>query len=203
MAVELGLLEAVGTIYRVKNSLCRFLCSSDQATKATILRIALEMYGPFITFRERWLATAGLTRAAHQTAQIHVIALNKDAIRDTLVNLGTFAGILLARTGGQYELTVSPTTNWLNALAVPCQEVASAEQRARIQLGQAAASRVSQVDVVNSLTTAFIRCATPGNGRESVLTAGNAVESFLFQEGTRLNLNAPSFRMPSSISMEI
>jgi hypothetical protein len=189
LAVELTLLsvDAQGK-YVTKSSLCRFLSSRDQAVKSTVLRVVLETYPPFISFRERWLATADLAKAANQSCQLHGLSLHRDAMKETLVSLATFAGVFLTSGGGRYELADETQTNPLAAMSQACKDTASAEQRVRMQLGPDASQSVSKTEVIDPLVTALLKCTQPNSARDSVVAASNAVESFLFQEGKAKDL---------------
>src|ERR1035441_9513848 len=189
LAVELTLLrvDAHGN-YVTRSSLCRFLSHRDQAVKSTVLRVVLESYPPFVSFRERWLATADLAKAANQSSQLHGLLLHREAMKETLVSLATFAGVFVTKGGGRYELADETLGNPLAALSQACQDTASAEQRVRIQLGPDASQSVSKIEVIDPLVTALLKCTQPNSARDSVVAAANAVESFLFQEGTTRGL---------------
>src|SRR5437773_12376641 len=57
LAMDIGLLSNQPTGYSALNALCRFVVTPNQMQKAAVLRIMLESYQPFITFRERLIAT--------------------------------------------------------------------------------------------------------------------------------------------------
>ncbi|NYF79287.1 hypothetical protein [Granulicella arctica] len=194
MAVELTLLKLNGAKFLVRSSLCKFLFGPDQNVKSTVLRVVLEAFPPFITFRERWLSTADFAKAANQTAQIHTLTLHRDSVKDTLINLATFARVFQTTGGGQYEMADKAASNPLAALAQACGDLASAEQRVRTQLGPDASNAVAKNDVIDPLVNAILRCVQPGGARDAVVASANAVESFLYAEGNTLGLavaNAP------------
>jgi hypothetical protein len=189
LAVELTLLRVDGSgSYFTRSSLCRFLSHKDQAVKATVLRVVLESYPPFVSFRERWLSTADLAKAANQASLLHNLSLHREAMKETLVSLATFAGVFVTKGGGRYELADETLANPLAALAQACQDTAAAEQRVRIQLGPSAAQAVSKIEVIDPLVTAVLKCSQAGSSRDAIVAASNAVESFLFHEGAARGL---------------
>ncbi len=66
----------------------------------------------------------------------------------------------------------------LREVADQCDDIASAEARVRMQLGDEASAAVSREDVIIPLTTAFLK-AKGGDSVGAVVSAGNAIESFL------------------------
>jgi hypothetical protein len=192
MAVELTLLKFQATKFYVRSSLCKFLFGPDQNVKSTVLRVVLEAYPPFITFRERWLSTADFTKAGNQTAQIHSLSLHRDSVKDTLINLATFARVFQTTGGGQYEMADKAGSNPLAALALACGDLASAEQRVRTQLGPNASNSVSKNDVIDPLVNALLSCVQAGRARDAVVASANAIESFLYAEGNAIGLAMPN-----------
>jgi hypothetical protein len=189
LAVDLGLLTvAPPGKYLVNSPLCRLLTGSAVAAKATVLRIVLEPFEPFVSFRERWLATADPIKASSQAKQLHALIPHRDEIKETFLSLATYTGIFLTRSGGQYQLADEARENSLLAIAASCADQASAEQRVRILIGPAAAANVSRDEVIDLLATALRRAAMTDGANEAVTLAGNAVESYLFAEGSARGL---------------
>src|SRR6266850_7243297 len=87
LATDLGLLSLEGGRYSVASPLCRFLMTANQDQKATVLRVLLESYRPFVTFRERLVATTLASTAAQQTKVALDLNAHREAIKDTLISL--------------------------------------------------------------------------------------------------------------------
>jgi hypothetical protein len=188
LATDLTLLQEATGHYFAKNAFVRNIPAADQAARAGMLRVVLEAYAPFITFRQRWLSTTDFDKAAQQTKQVHQLSMHRDEIRATLISLATFAGIISTGGGGRYEMAAPPAMNPLLSLAAACADNAAAIERIEVQLGPSAAATASRTDVIAPLATALLRSAQADGSREAVVSAANAVESFLFEEGTALNL---------------
>ena len=191
LAVDLGLLESgPQNDYITSGPLGRLITGSEVSARAAVLRIVLEPFTPFVTFRDRWLATADPVKAAIQTRQIHALNPHRDEIKETFLSLATYAGIFVTQSGGQYVLANEASENPLLALAHACADQAAAVQRIRTLLGPAAASHVSNDEVIELLATALRRAAMADGANEAVTLAGNAVESYLFAEATSRGLSA-------------
>jgi hypothetical protein len=178
LATDLGLLSQAGGNYKSANPLCVLFSTPDLTLKAALLRIVLESYEPFITFRKRLKATELADTAAQQTRTTLNLAANRHAIKDTLISLGTYSHALETEGGGRYQPSERPLGNHLLATAQGCKDAASAEARIRLQMGEAAADTVSRDEVLIPLANA-LRQAGAGDGRMAVVLAGNAIESYL------------------------
>ena len=66
LGVDLGLLSLTGNDYKVASPLARFLTTPHDRQKASVLRIVLESYEPFLVFRDRLTATGSADTAAQQ-----------------------------------------------------------------------------------------------------------------------------------------
>lgn len=185
LAADLGLLVLDGTVYRAISPLCRFTTVPDQ--KAAVLRIVIEGYHPFAVFRERMVATTDVSLAARHTKAICRLPADRDAIKDTMISLGTFSHAFVTEGGGNYELEAGSTENTLRKLALACTERVSAEARVRSQLGPAAEATVSRENVILPLADALIR-AKNRDASGAVQAAGNAVESHIDATADRMRV---------------
>ena len=151
-----GALAVIQPAQYIRNSpLCRLLTGSEVAAKATVLRIVLEPFEPYVSFRERWLATADPVKASSQAKQLHSLIPHRDEIKETLLSLATYTGIFVTRSGGQYQLADEAPENSLLAIAASCADQAAAEQRVRTLIGPTAAAHVSRDEVIDLLATAL------------------------------------------------
>lgn len=188
LAADLKLLTRHGGDYILGSPLCRFIANSDQAGKAVALRIVLEDYEPFAIFRQRLMATQSPSIAAQQTKVVLDLDAHREDINHTLVSLGTYCQALANEGSGRYRPEAEPTGDTLQVLAEGCQDLEAAELRVREQLGNTAAERVSRDDVIRPLARG-LREAISGRGQGAVVSAGNAVESFLAEVANRRGVN--------------
>ncbi|MGI9103495.1 MAG: hypothetical protein ACR2IF_13745 [Terriglobales bacterium] len=185
LAVELGLLSKNANAYAIAGPLCRFTTVAEQ--KAAVLRIVIESYRPFLTFRERLIATSDTVTAAKNTKTLCALDATRDEVKDTLVSLGTYAHALVTEGGGNYQLETGSLENALQTVANACRNVGAAETRIRSQLGPAAEAVVSRDYVILPLADALIRVKNHDpNG--AVMTAGNAVESHIDAMAARMGV---------------
>lgn len=189
LATEIGLLRApaVGS-YVIDNTISRYLVTSNEVVRAAVIRVVLESYAPFVTFRNRIRDTNDVDRAAHQVQVLLGLAGTKEDIKETLINLGTFSQALQSLGGGRYAASDAPLANALQTLAAAAVDEVRAEAHVRETLGDEAASYVSRDDVLVELGTA-LKNANEGGSRTAVVCAGNAVESFLAQVGKDAGVN--------------
>ena len=189
LAVDLGLLTENGGSYSPASPLCVLLATPNLALKAAVLRIVLESYEPFVTFRRRLVATDLAATAAQQTKTALTLTAHRDEIKETLVSLGTYSHALESQGGGRYQPSDVPVANQLLQIAQGCVDIASAEARIRQHMGDGAADSVSRDEVLVPLATALLQ-AGAGDGKMAVVLAGNAVESYLLALGGRLGVVA-------------
>jgi hypothetical protein len=184
IAAGMGLIEENSGKYIASSVLCRSFSVSDQKRKAAALRIVLEGYEPFVRFRERLISTDDATTSAIQTKIVANLDGHHDDIKETLLSLGQYSQAILAEGGGVYKVSEKPAENALDTLFAGCAEDAKAEHRIRLQIGERAATKISREEVICPLANALQR-ATTGDPKGAVVTAGNAVESFLEALGRR------------------
>ncbi len=188
LASDLGLLGHNAGRYSPASPLCRLLSTPNLNLRAAVLRVVLESYKPFVFFRERLVATDLAVTAAQQTRAALELDARPDVIRDTLISLGTYSHALETEGGGVYRPAQNPAENVLLLMAQGCRDLAAAEARIRLELGEEAAGIVSREDVLVPLADALLR-AGAGDARGAVLHAANAVESYLETLSARLGVN--------------
>jgi hypothetical protein len=185
LAVDLGLLRHNGSLYEVASPMCRFLSTSSLLQKAAALRVVLENYEPFTTFRER-MSVVPVADAAEQTRVLLDLDQHREDVKDTLLSLGTFTQALADQGGGRY-VAASPEPNPLERLAEACSDLLSAEARIREQLGPQVLAAISRDEVVVPLADALVKSRTDPKG--AVNAAGSSVESFLEQQAPGAGVN--------------
>ena len=179
LAADLGFLSVnANGEYSGSGPLSQMLISPNASPKIAALRVALESYEPFVLFRTRLKATDFPAEAARQTKVVLDLNEHRDIIKDTLISLGTYSHALDTEGGGLFVPANDAIENRLLALAQACGDVAAAEARVRVQMGDGAADRVARNEVFLPLANALLKAAS-GDARGAVLLAGNAVESYL------------------------
>lgn len=187
LAADLGLISEVGGIYSASSPLAKFYSTPSDPRKASLLRITLESYDVFITFRERLFATGSADSASHQTKTVFELTNHREEIKETLISLGTYSRAISAEGGGQYSREEADISVHLNEVAQGCADATAAEQWVRSRLG-AAADTVSRSDVLVPLSNALVK-ATSAQTDDAVTEAGNAFESYLAELASRLTLD--------------
>ena len=188
LAVDLGFLRESGGEFDVLSPLCRLTRTAAVLHKAAVLRLLLDTYEPFTTFRERLIATGNAQTAAEQTRVALDLAAHRDEIKETLVSLGSFAQALQSEGGGRFVVADVPHELHLLAAAQACVDITSAERRIREQLATATLDVASGPHVTSVLAQGLLKAAG-SDARGAVLEAGNAVESYLLEWGGRVGVN--------------
>lgn len=188
LAVDLGFLAETGGKYAPASPLCRLTRTADVVHKAAVLRLLLDSYLPFTTFRERLVATNNAQTAAEQTRVTLDLDAHRDEVKETLVSLGGFAQALRSEGGGRFVVTSVPHDLHLLAAARACADITSAEMRIRELLTNDVRAITSPVDVVAPLSHAILK-AGAGDPRGSIVEAGNAVESYLSEWAARAGVS--------------
>lgn len=192
MAVQLGLVEDDPIAgFRPRRPFAVYLVTASDLQKAAILRLVLEDFEPYQTFKAR-LDVLGLApAAAEQVKQLFGLGRHREEIKDTLVNLGTFAQSLRSEGAGLFKVAELDTrrADFLQVIAEVVAERAAAEIAVRRRLGSEASAWVSDVEVLSPIITAFQKVPNVTDTRSPVLYAGNAVESFLSQVGVHVGVD--------------
>lgn len=191
MATQLGLLEEIKAgVFTPRHPLAAYLVSGSLPARAAILRLVLEQYPPYKTFKQR-LAVAGLAPdAATQTRALHQISAHREDILNTFVNLGTYSNSLISEGAGLFKPNEDKPDIFLSVAADAIDSKEAAELQVRRQLGAEASAWVSQQEVLDHLVTAYQRAASAKHDpRAPIVHAGNAIESFLVQLATAATVN--------------
>lgn len=188
LSVELGFLTRVNSEFDKLNHLCQLFVTPSESQKAAVLRIQLESYEPFIRFRERLVVTGRADTAAKQVKKLLDIEEHWEKIKDTLISLGTYSHALTSLGGGIIKITNTSPEGALLLLASGCQERVTAEIKIREHIGNANVDSLSREEVIKPLISALVVASSHGEARSAVLHAGNAVDSFLNEYGSRVGV---------------
>lgn len=192
MSAQLGLVEddaAAG--FKPRRPFAVYLVTASDVQKAAILRLVLEDFEPYRVFKAR-LDILGLApAAAEQVKQLFGLGRHRDEIKDTLVNLGTFAQSLRSEGAGLFKVAEldSRRAGFLQVVAEVVAERATAEVVVRRRIGPEASAWVNEIEVLSPIITAYQKIPNSDDTRSPVLYAGNAVESFLSQVGAHFGVN--------------
>ncbi len=187
LAVDLGLLRKDTGDYYPIPPLAAFAGAPRDDARATMLRLALESYDPFIRFRERLRATNSASNAAGQLKSLLNLDLDRDEIMDTLISLGTYTRAINSEGGGQYTINPGGTEIDLLPLASACVDAVSAESHVR-NLIEPHGDRVGRATVLQPLANSFLK-ANAGEIRDAINEAGNAVESFIAELASSMTVS--------------
>ena len=178
LACELKLLEEVGGNYQQLSPLCQYFRTPNLDVKAGVLRIILENFVPFVEFRNELQATADANIAASRIKAELVINEHREDIKQTLLNLGTFSRSLVSEDGTSYKSSEETLEHDLINIAKGIEDEAAAILTVREILGNQIADSINRNDVLVPIAQG-LHFAKSSNGREAVLNAGNAIDSFL------------------------
>lgn len=183
LASDLGLVTLATTDYMVSSPLCHF--ARIPAQKAAVLRIVLEHYRPFTTFREQLLTTSDLNRSAHTSKVLCGLPATRDVVKETLISLGTYSRALIPSGANDFKIDASSLRSALKTLASSCTDMVQAELRIRDQIGPRAAQVASRNNVILPLADALFK-ANQRDPDGAVQQAGNAVESHIVEMAARM-----------------
>lgn len=187
LAVDLGLIKEDNKKYYPESPFVRFLCTPNESDKAAIIRVVLESFEPFKTFRERLMATGSVDAAAQQTKVVHDLEAHREDIKDTLVSLGTYTKAIHSEGGGKYIASGGELTNQLKEIADNCSQFTDAEACVRVEIGDYA-DRLERDEVICPLSSALLK-SKADKPVEAVSEAASAVESYLARLADRLGVN--------------
>lgn len=185
LSVDLGLLSKTAESFEATSPLCRLLRTPHDSERAAVIRIVLEGHQPFLVFREELEATADAATAANRTKARLDLDAHREDIRSTLLGLATYSGALTAGQGGQYERDSKSQSHLLEELSSGCEEQGASIYQVRKILGEDLANTVSHENIIDPLAAGLRHAAGDDGGREAVVNAGNAVESFLSEVAAR------------------
>lgn len=183
MAEQLGLLSGNNAGQFVPHfPYAVYLITSSRLQKAAILRLVLEEYPPYKTFKSRLAVEELAPKAAMQTRTIHSISADRDDIASTLINLGTYAGSLISEGAGLYRPAEGDPIDYLAVVGEIIQDRMSTKLHLAHRMGPEAVDWIDQQEVFDHLVTAYQRLAQiKEDPNAPIVHAANAVESFLSQ----------------------
>lgn len=181
MAMQLQLIEysCEDDCYETKSFLAKQLvtASSDEE-KAMFMRLVLEQYDPYQTFKTRYAFTKSIELACKQTKSLHSIKSNERDIKNTLISIATYAKALKSEGASLYSFAEDHiSADLINKSLI---SLAATDKSLRSFWGEQLYSFVDSDNVFQPLVNALKKSkCTPIDARSVVVYAANAFESFL------------------------
>ncbi len=190
MASELGLIQQSNGKYFPLRPFAVYLVTAKDTQKAAILRLVLEDYPPYQTFKYRLGVTGLASMAAEQVKVLYSLSKHRDEIKDTLISLGTFANSLVTEGGGLFKSADFNTQSagFVEIVVEVAADRALAESKIRTRLGNDVANWINYAEVLTPITTGFMQLRGD-SPRTPIVYAGNAIESLLTQIGNHFQVD--------------
>lgn len=191
MASEMGLVaKEVDELYNSSSYLARLIVTArNSENKAAILRLVLEQYDPYITFKARFLYTGSLDTAAKQVKSFYGMASGHKEIKNTFINIATYAKAMINDGAGSYKLNQDDVT-YIEILDLALKFKSNDFSALQQQLGADVYEFLDKTNVFSPLVDAYSKIqATTIEPKPIVLYAGNAFESFLQQIANEYNIS--------------
>lgn len=183
MALEMKLLEVSSDNYYFSSSyLARLMVSARSSdSKAAILRLVLEQYEPYVTFKTRFSYTNSLDTAAKQVKSLYNMRSSYKEIKNTFINISTYAKAMINDGAGSYKLNEDNVT-YVEILDLALKFKANDTSALQDQLGSEVYEYLDKTNVFAPLSDAYSKIqAASLELKPIILYAGNAFESFLLQ----------------------
>ena len=106
MACELQLIvfDSSRGCYGTPSFLAKKLVSaSSDEQKAVFMRLILEQYAPYTTFKTRYAFTKSIDLACRQTKTLHAMTSNERDVKNTLISIATYAKALRSEGANLYS----------------------------------------------------------------------------------------------------
>lgn len=175
--------DATLNTYRISSPLGHLLSVAvKEDQRAALLRIILEQYEPFNTFKVRFAITQNIDVSCAQIKAIHSIAANERDIKNTIISLGTYAKILKRENATTYSFFTNKDSDHLQLIDELLEEKTKNEILLRQFMGEGIYDYADYNNVIRPLLDATSKAISePVDTKAVILYAGNAFESFLDQ----------------------
>lgn len=184
MAKQLGLADKDNTTgYYISNSfLARLIVSSrDDNHKAAIMRLVLEQYEPYITFKSRFSFSSSIDLACKQVKTLYSMSCGYKDIRNAIINIATYSKAMINDGASSYKLN-QDEVSYIEILELALRFKANDDNALRTQLGDTVCDYLNTENVFNPLSDAYSKIQNAETDpKAAILYAGNAFESFLQQ----------------------
>lgn len=191
MACELQLIvfDSSQSCYGSPSFLARKLVSaSTDEQKAVFMRLILEQYAPYNTFKTRYGFTKSIDLACRQTKTLHAMSSNERDVKNTLISIATYAKALKSEGANLYSFVED-----MSAVGVIESALRSAnitENSLRLYWGEPLYTFANTSNVFEPLVESFQKTrSVTMDVRSVVVCAANAFESFLADYAARKNVS--------------
>ena len=184
MASQLGLVgKDIATGFYTSNSfLARLIVSSrDDNHKAAIMRLVLEQYEPYITFKARFSFSNVIDLACKQVKSLYSMSCGYKDIRNAIINIATYSKAMINDGASSYKLN-QDEVSYIEILELALKFKANDDNALRAQLGETVCDYLDTEKIFNPLSDAYSKIQNiDTDPQATILYAGNAFESFLHQ----------------------
>lgn len=184
MGEQFGLIcEDMSTHTFTGNSLlARLLVSTkNDSHKAAVMRLILEQYEPYITFRTRYIYTGSVESASRQVKVFYNMSSNYKDIKNTIISIATYANAMRSDCANQYTFNEDDVT-YMEFLDSILKARAIDDNALKLQLGEITYDFIDKNKVYNPLLASYSKSRNETEDVKTIiLYAGNAFESFLQQ----------------------
>lgn len=184
MGRELNLIESEESeeVYKSNSFLGRLLVSSrNDNHKAAIMRLLIEQYEPYITFKTRCIYTDTFDLASKQVKTLYSMASTYKDIKNTIISIATYAKAMV-NDGASYYKFNEDDVDYIEIVELALKFKANDDSALKCQLGEAVYDYLDRENVFNPLSDAYSKIQNASTELKAIiLYAGNAFESFLQQ----------------------
>lgn len=181
MACELQLIvfDSSRGCYGSPSFLTRKLVSaSSDEQKAVFMRLILEQYAPYNTFKTRYGFTKSIELACRQTKTLHMMTSNERDVKNTLISIATYAKALKSEGANLYSFVEDVDAVGIIEAALRSANIT--ENSLRTYWGENLYTFVNTSNVFAPLIEALQKTHSGTmDVRSIVVCAANAFESFL------------------------
>lgn len=184
MSMEMGLVEldADSNLYSSNSYLSRLLVSARNSEhKAAILRLILEQFEPYSVFKMRFINTNSLDTAAKQVRTLYGISSSYKDIKNTFINIATYAKAMINDGAGSYKLNEDNTT-YIEILDLVVKFKSNDSTALQQQFGLEIFEYLDKKNILDPLSDAYSKIQNDSPELKPIIMyAGNAFESYLYQ----------------------
>lgn len=184
MAEQFGLVnhDTTTMLYDSSSFLARLIVSSrDDNHKAAIMRLILEQYEPYVTFKARYSFSDSIDLASKQVKIMYSLPCSYKDIRNEIINIGTYSKAIINDGANSYKLN-QDDVSYIEILELGLKFKATDDNALRQQLGTEVCNYIEKIKVFDPLSDAYSKIQNvTTDPKAPIIYASNAFESFLQQ----------------------
>lgn len=166
----------------------KLVTAASDNQKAVIMRLILEQYPPYNTFKTRYSFTKSIELSCKQTKILLGISANERDIKNTLISIATYAKALKSEGANLYSFVEE--NNVISLIESTLSDSANIEKSLKEFWGENIYNRVSEVNVFRPLAESFMKSKAENiDSCAVVVYAANSFESFLTEIAARNNIS--------------